>query len=151
MKSKRLIIGAITANIIAIFMNFPEFLMGHPVTIENKIVTGLFMMTWIVLIGLAMRAKDALFTKFSTIYWGVAFVVGLATYITCIVDIDTTALLLPVILFVTPTYGLIGMANPYIPTSTIIFTVISLAMLIIGAYAWIKTSANNDRITEKKQ
>lgn len=150
-KSKKLVILAVIANAAAVVLNFPEFLMGHPVTIENRIVTGLFTVIWIFLIAWAMRVKDTLFTKFTTIYWSVAFVVGLATYFTCIVDIDTTPLLLPVILFVTPTYGLIGMAKPYIPNSTIIFTGISAAMLIFGANAWIKTSVKDDKKTEELQ
>lgn len=150
-KSKKLVILAVIANAAAVVLNFPEFLMGHPVTIENKIVTGFFLVTWAILISWGIRTKNTLFTKFATIYWSVAFVVGLATYFTCLVDIDATPLLLPVILFVTPTYGLIGMAKPYIPNSTIIFTGISAAMLILGANAWIKTSAKDDKKTEEMQ
>lgn len=140
--SKQLIIGAVMANIIALVANFPAFLPGRPPTVLNKITTALYIAAWLLLLAESLRMKEILFAKSACVYWGAAFIFGTASCYASLVDMDTAFPALPLIVMLTPLYGLLGLANPYELNFALFFIGLSAFMLLMGAGTWIQISSH---------
>lgn len=126
-----IIILSTLISIGGIILNFSEFLMGGPATIENVVVTIIYLTMWIFISIISVVFKARGIIKYCSIFWAINLLLGILSYANFI-DIPVSgALAFPFgIIFFGQLYGIRYFARNYIAFSIVVIF-IALVMFLI--------------------
>lgn len=125
--------GTIILSIMAIIgggvLNFPEFLMGNPANIKNLIVTFIYIVIWIIVLGIGIKIKNRGLIRYSSIFWLMTLFFALLTWYVNVTHVNVSWAIPFVILFLGQWYGINFFVGSHLTTS-IVIAFISLVMFI---------------------
>ncbi len=101
---KALFILSIIIFIIAIKGNFDVMLMGRTVTKWNTVITGCFVIFWSIFLIYAKNIDSLL--KYSLTLGILTFFTAITGLILNIFDFSLTIIIIPILIFLTPLYGM---------------------------------------------
>ncbi len=99
------VLGMLAGHILAIVLNFANFLMGNSEP-RDLVVTGVYVLCWL---GFVLFARQTLFVL---LWSGATMLIGTAYLGFLLFDLDGIPLLLALVLFMTPYQGLTSLPLP---------------------------------------
>lgn len=117
----------------SVFINFPEHLMGDTATIKNLVVTLAYSFGWVGIILVSITNNNDRFLLFSRYFWLLTLISALISIYVNVTSIEAMWALLPVVIFLTPWYGLRYFISSFIGLSSItaLFSLFVIVTLII--------------------
>lgn len=131
MKNKAILtlILSYVAVIGGLIMNFQEFLMGHPATIKNLIVTLVYLTLWILILTIGIKIKNREVMKYCSVFWIITLFFAIITTYVNVTGATVNWALPFVALLLGQFYGITFFVKSLL-TSSILITFISLVMVI---------------------
>jgi hypothetical protein len=121
-----------------IVLNFQEFLMGSPATINNLVVTVVYIIVWVLIILISIKYKSVRVMKVYAGFWLLTLFFSILTVYVNVVETGDVSIVIPfVILLITPWYGISYNIENF-AISSMIIAVISLVIVIITVLSIIK-------------
>ncbi|MGE5628822.1 MAG: hypothetical protein ACM3X7_12085 [Solirubrobacterales bacterium] len=128
-KTVMLIILSILLVIGCMILNFKEFLMGSPATINNLFVTFTYIIIWILISIISIRMKNPILLKYCTFFWFITLLLGILIAFTNATGIPVSWALLLAVLLLGQWNGL-GYFHISHLTMSVIISTISLGMFL---------------------
>lgn len=131
MKNKSILtlILSYVAVIGGLIMNFQEFLMGHPATIKNLIVTLVYLTLWILILTIGIKIKNREVMKYCFVFWIITLFFAIITTYVNVTGATVNWALPFVALLLGQFYGITFFVKNLL-TSSILIAFISLVMVI---------------------
>lgn len=125
-----IVVLSVIATIVAIVLNFNEFLMGNYASVKNLLVTFSYMAIWILVLIVGSKTEDCGIIKYCSIFWIITLLTAIVAWYANATDAIVDWAIPFVILFLGQWYGLAFFTHSSL-TMSIIITFMSLGMLII--------------------
>lgn len=125
-----IIMGPILATIIGIALNFQAMLMGSPATLQNVIVTCIYIFVWGIAIAKVIRSQQHTLKKYYTLFWGLTFIFAVLTVIANATTLKVEWIIPFITIFLTPWYGIQVLTYDYFTTTLIIAAVSTIILFI---------------------
>lgn len=133
------IIVPILAVIIAVILNFQEFLMSSPVTVKNIFVTFVYLAIWISILIITLKSKNHFaMNYYYLVFWLLTLFFAVITVFANVKEFDTDWTIPFIILLLTPWYGIF--VDNHLITAIIVAS-LSLIMFIAFLFTLKKPSS----------
>ncbi|WP_409253786.1 hypothetical protein V1502_07760 [Bacillus sp. SCS-153A] len=139
--SNMLVVLSVLLVTIGINLNFDESIMGHHATGKNVIVTVIYIIGWLYVLGMAVKKKATGVLICFAVFWTLTLIFAMLTaYVNATPDTNATWAIPFVMMFLTPWYGVMFWMDSFIISSIMIaiislIIVITLFLSIRGAYS----------------
>ena len=144
-KGVTLSLFALINTFIAIYLNWPEFLMGSRATIFNLIVSIVFLSLWFIFSFYYGIKRQKTYKKFLLVYWGVNIISSILIWIVSISNYSGIFLLPFAIWYGAPVYGFRFLLDGDVSNLVIVTAALGLIVNTLGYWIGLMTSKGKEQ------